>query len=82
MAEFLNAYFQWIAKEKVITQLRSSCPCEKEGHFDINTYEEKIISDYCGISLFEVYELNIFEHWFLLMRLFMKNSQTEEGRNI
>ncbi len=58
-----------------------SCPCEEEGHFDVNTYEEKIISDYCGISLFEVYELNIFEHWFLLHdAVVYENSQTEEGR--
>lgn len=51
------------------------------GHYELKTFESKLIADYCNIPLFEVYELNIFEYWFLLREAAINGYyQTEEGR--
>jgi len=51
------------------------------GHYELKTFESKLVADYCNISLFDVYELDIFEYWFLLREAAINGYyQTEEGR--
>lgn len=52
----------------------------KENPYILSTIEEKIISNYLGISLIEVLELNILQFKFFLREAFIYNcSQTESG---
>lgn len=47
----------------------------------MNDYEEKLVSEYCGVSIFEVYNMEVFEFWYFLHdAVIFGNSQTEEGR--
>jgi hypothetical protein len=40
-----------------------------------------LVADYCGISLFKVYQLNVFEYYYLLRDAAIYNySQTEQGQ--
>lgn len=49
--------------------------------FGITTQRQKIVADYAGISLFDVYQLDIFTYWALLHdAIVTTNAQTEEGR--
>jgi len=52
----------------------------KENPYIIETVEEKTISKYLNIPLFEVDELDVVEYKFFLREAFIYNcSQTEEG---
>ena len=52
----------------------------KENPYIIETVEEKTISKYLNISLFEVEELDVVEYKFYLREAFIYNcSMTEEG---
>lgn len=57
------------------------CPSnESKGNFSLNTFEEKLVADYLNISLFEVYEMQIFEYWFIARdSVIYYYKQTEEG---
>lgn len=47
----------------------------------ITTQHQKVVADYAGISLFNVYQLDIFTYWALLHdAIVYGNAQTEEGR--
>lgn len=49
--------------------------------FAISTQRTKAVADYAGISLFEVYQLDVFTYWALLHdAVVYANAQTEEGR--
>lgn len=49
--------------------------------FSITTQRQKVVADYAGISLLEVYQLDIFTYWALLHdAVVYGNAQTEEGR--
>lgn len=51
------------------------------GHYEVNTIEEKIVSDYTGYNFDRVEELEVFEYWLLLRdAVIHKYLQTEEGR--
>ena len=48
---------------------------------NFNVYEEKIVSDYCNIPIFEVFELEVFDFWYLLRdAAIYLYSQTEDGK--
>lgn len=59
-----------------------SCPEDKdEGHFTVQTIEEKIVRDYTGYDFDRMQELSAFEFWFLLREASIFNRmQTPEGR--
>lgn len=51
------------------------------GHYEVNTIEEKIVCDYTGYNFYRVEELEVFEYWLLLRdAVIHKYLQTEEGR--
>lgn len=51
------------------------------GHYEVNTIEEKIVSDYTGYNFDRVEEIEVFEYWLLLRdAVIHKYLQTEEGR--
>lgn len=59
------------------------CPDDKgnEGHFEINTIEEKVIRDYTGYDFNRIDTLDVFEYWLLLRDAVIYNySQTDEGQ--
>lgn len=52
-----------------------------DGHYEVNTIEEKIVSDYTGYNFDRVEELEVFEYWLLLRdAVIHKYLQTEDGR--
>ena len=56
-------------------------PTDDKGHYNFNVYEEKIVSDYCNIPIFEVFELEVFDFWYLLRdAAIYLYSQTEDGK--
>lgn len=49
--------------------------------FGITTQREKLVADYAGVSLFDVYQMDLFTYWALLHDAIVTiNAQTEEGR--
>lgn len=49
--------------------------------FAISTQHEKIVAEYAGVSLFEVFALDVFTYWALLHdAVVYGNAQTEDGR--
>lgn len=49
--------------------------------YNIETFSEKLVAEYSGLSFFEVEELNIIDFWLLLRNAIIYNrSQTEGGR--
>ena len=54
---------------------------DNKGHYNLNVYEEKLVADYCNITIFEVLKLELFDFWYLLRDAAVYNySQTEEGQ--
>ncbi|AGK95410.1 hypothetical protein Clopa_0348 [Clostridium pasteurianum BC1] len=54
---------------------------DNEGHYKVNTVEEKIVSEYTGYDFDRLGQLNIFEFWLLLRdAIIYNNSQTKAGR--
>lgn len=54
---------------------------EDKGHYEINTIEEKIVSEYTGYNFDRLDELTIFEYWLLLRDAVIYNyMQTDEGK--
>lgn len=52
-----------------------------KGHFDVNTYEEKLIRDYSGFSFAMIEKMTVTEYWLLLRdAVIYRHMQTEEGR--
>ena len=58
------------------------CPSnDDKGHYEVNTLEEKTVSEYTGYSFDEVEDLTVLEYWLLLRDALVYNcSQTEDGR--
>jgi len=53
----------------------------EEGHYEVNTIEEKIVSEYTGYNFDRIDELEVFEFWLLLRdAIIYRYMQTEEGR--
>jgi hypothetical protein len=53
---------------------------ENKGHYEVNTIEEKIVSEYTGYNFERLEELSVFEFWLLLRDAVIYNcSQTKEG---
>lgn len=53
---------------------------EEKGHYEVNTIEEKIVSDYTRYDFDRVNELEVFEYWlFLRDAIIHKYMQSEEG---
>ena len=47
----------------------------------MTTQRQKVVADYAGISLFEVYQLDVFTYWALLHdAIVYGNAQTAAGR--
>ena len=57
-------------------------PSEDEnGHYEINTIEEKLISKYTGLNFLQIEELDIIQYWcFLRDSIIYGYSQTEKGQ--
>ncbi len=54
---------------------------DSKGHYEINTIEEKLISEYTGLNFIQVDDLNIIEFWvYLRDALIYKYNQTEQGQ--
>ena len=54
---------------------------DNKGHYEINTVEEKLISEYTGLNFIQVDELNVIEYWAYLRDAIIYNcSQTEKGQ--
>ncbi|OCB00396.1 hypothetical protein BGS1_15760 [Clostridium beijerinckii] len=52
-----------------------------EGHYEVNTIEEKTVSNYTGYDFDRVDELEVFQYWLLLRdAIVYKHLQTKEGR--
>ncbi|NFF80439.1 hypothetical protein FDA09_11820 [Clostridium botulinum] len=53
---------------------------EDKGHYEVNTIEEKLISEYTGYNFDRINELEIFEYWLLLRdAIIYRHMQTKEG---
>lgn len=53
----------------------------EQGHYEINTIEEKIISKYTGYNFDRINELDVIEYWLYLRDAAIYNlSQTNEGK--
>lgn len=53
----------------------------EEIYYDIFTKEEKMVSEYTGLNLIEVNELDCFEYWLYLRDAFIySKSSYKEGR--
>ncbi len=51
-----------------------------EGHYEVNTIEEKTVSNYTGYDFDRVDELEVFQYWLLLRdAIVYKHLQTKEG---
>lgn len=54
---------------------------DNEGHYEVNTMEEKIVSDYTGYNFADIEELGVFQYWLFLRDAVIYNcNQTEEGQ--
>ena len=54
---------------------------DSKGHYDVNTAEEKIVSEYTGYDFDRLGELSVFEFWLFLRDAVVYNlQQTEDGR--
>ncbi len=54
---------------------------ENKGHYEINTIEEKLISEYTGLNFIQIDELNIIEFWaYLRDSIIYKYNQTKKGQ--
>ena len=54
---------------------------DDKGYLHIQTYEEKIVSEYLGVSMNVVDTLDVFNFWFYLREAIVyAYSKTEEGR--
>lgn len=54
---------------------------EDAGHYRVNSLEEKRISDYAGLNMREVWNLDVITYWALLRDAVIYDyMQTEEGR--
>ncbi|KIL06592.1 hypothetical protein SR42_15745 [Clostridium botulinum] len=54
---------------------------ENKGHYEINTIEEKLISEYTRLNFIQIDELNIIEFWaYLRDSIIYKYNQTEKGQ--
>lgn len=52
-----------------------------KGHYEVNTIEEKIVSEYTGYNFDRIEDLEVFEYWLLLRDAIVhKYLQTQEGR--
>ena len=52
-----------------------------EGHYKVNTVEEKTVCDYTGFNFSDLEEMCVFEYWLLLRdAVIYGHMQTEEGR--
>jgi len=53
----------------------------EDGRYEVNTIEEKIVSEYTGYNFDRIDELGVFEFWLLLRdAIIYRYMQTEEGR--
>ena len=59
-------------------------PEEKKGHkhnYEINTIEEKLISEYTGLNFLEIENLDVIEYWvYLRDAVIYRYNETEEGQ--
>lgn len=54
---------------------------DKGSHYEVNTREEKVISEYTGFSFDRIEKLDVFEYWLYLRDAVIYNySTTEEGQ--
>jgi len=52
-----------------------------EGHYTVNTLEEKIVCKYTGYNFDRLEDMEVFEYWLLLRDAVIYNyMQTEDGR--
>lgn len=52
----------------------------EQGHYEVNTIEEKTVSDYTGYNFDRIDELEVFEYWLLLRdAIIHKYMQSKEG---
>jgi hypothetical protein len=52
-----------------------------KGHYDINTHEERLVSEHTGFNFREINELCVFEYWLYLRdAVIYRYSETESGR--
>lgn len=54
---------------------------DEEGHYSVNTLEEKIVRDYTGYTFDQIGSLTVFEFWLCLRDAVIYNCmQTDAGR--
>lgn len=54
---------------------------EDKGHYEVNTMEEKIVSEYTGYSFREIENLDVIEYWLYLRDAVIYNCmKTEKGQ--
>lgn len=54
---------------------------DDKGHYEVNTLEEKIVSEYTGYNFKEIEDLDIFLYWLYLRDAVIYNcNKTEKGR--
>lgn len=52
----------------------------EQGHYEVNTIEEKTVGDYTGYNFDRIDELEVFEYWLLLRdAIIHKYMQSKEG---
>ena len=54
---------------------------EDKGHYTVESFEEKLVSDYTGYRFNEIDEMDVVKFWIYLKDAFIYNmKQSEEGR--
>ena len=81
----VQAYKESILKAKEELQLNVPFYPSKDDKNDIKytiyTYPDKMVSDYSGLSIYEVDNISILEYWLLMRDAFIyKLAQTKDGR--
>lgn len=81
----VQAYKDSVLKIKEDLQLNIPyypCKVDKDDiKYTIYTYPDKMVSDYAGLSIYDVDNISILEYWLLLRDAFIyKLAQTKDGR--
>jgi len=80
---FYESFVYFINQLQAMPELKIPyCPEQSDDiKYNIDTFSEKLVAEYSGLSFFEVEELNIVDFWLLLRNAVIYNRmQSEDGR--
>lgn len=82
-AAFYESFVYFINQIQAMPELKIPyCPEQSDDiKYNIDTFSEKLVAEYSGLSFFEVEELNIVDFWLLIRNAVIYNRmQSEDGR--